>query len=167
MNSPLRTIPSLALIEAVSAELADFREDDQAFWDSLDGETDVLDVLDYLIEGTLEDAAMVEAIEARMAEIAARKLRVQERGKARRRAIARILQATGMKKAERPLATISLRAPSARVEVDEAELPSQLMREKIMRQPDLVAIRAQLDQGETVPGARLVYGDAGIQMRVK
>ena len=38
-----------AMITAISEELAPYRDDEDAFWDTLDGETDVLDLVTKIL----------------------------------------------------------------------------------------------------------------------
>lgn len=160
---------NIALIEAIAAELAPYRDDDaQTFWDTLDGETDALEALDAAIEGAQQADALAAAIKERIATLRARKERIEARGAAHRRAIRMILEATGMRRAERPAATVSLSPGRERAEiVDEASIPSQLCTVKTIVKPDAKAILAQLKAGESVPGAALTVGDPIITIRSK
>ena len=90
------------------------------------------------------------------------------RADAHRKNLRLILNAMGVPKAERALATVSLRPGTLSVRiVDEAEIPSQLMREKVTRAPDKAAIKAALEAGETIPGAELARGDDVLMMRIR
>lgn len=145
----------------------DDREIDPGFLDTLDGETDALDIADYLIRGALEADAMAGASKAQMQAQSARTKRFEDRGRAHRRALLDLLGATGLKKLERPQATVSRRAGSIRVEIeDEGSIPTQLMTVKTTTAPDKTAIKAQIEAGEIVPGALLVRGDDSVTLRV-
>ena len=158
----------LKLIERIAAELAPYRDDEEVYWTTLDGETDAEWVLDHLIADCQRDAAMIEAIGSQITALRARSDRIEMRQEAARKLIGDVLHAASMTKAERPCATVSVRPGNLSVRiVDEAEIPSQLMREKITRSPDKTAIKAQIEAGETVPGAELVRGDDVVTMRVK
>ncbi len=159
---------NLPLIEQVSEELIEALGDEfdpEAFWDTLDGETDALDIMDRLIARSQDDAALVEAIKAEVAALAKRMQRIAARVVATRGVMLTVLDATGQKKVERPRATISRRDGSLSVQItDEASVPTQLCKTTVT--PDKAAIKKQLTAGETVPGADLVRGPAGVTVRV-
>lgn len=145
----------------------DDRDDEAGFLDTLEGETDALEIADYLIRGALDADAMAAATDAEIERLKARKARFASRHDAFRRAQLDLLDAMGLKKLERPRATISRRAGSMSVQIrDEADIPSQLMTVKTTRFPDKAAIRAQIEAGVVVPGAELVRGSDSISMRV-
>lgn len=155
------------LIAAVAAELAPYRDDDDTYLDTLDGETDVLDILDAEIAAMQADDALAEAIRAQESALKTRRERIEMRAGAHKRNLLTLLSHASLKKAERPLATVSIRPGSLSVRiVDEADIPTQLMREKVTRAPDKTAIKAQIEAGETVPGAELVRGDDTVSVRV-
>jgi hypothetical protein len=158
---------NLSLIEAIAAELADYRDDEETFWTTLDGETDAGDLLDTFLAGSQDDEALAEAIKAQEVALKTRRERIEMRAQAKRRTLGLILRAAGMSKAERPRGTVSVRPGNLSVRiVNEDDVPSQLMREKITRSPDKAAIKAQIEAGETVPGCELVRGDDVISVRV-
>lgn len=156
------------IIEAVSAELRDMLGEDfdpETFWDTLDGETNALDIADALIAKRGEAKALAAAAKAQADELAARASRIAERSRACDAALLTLLRAAGEKRLERPGATISRRSGSVRVVIDdETDVPTQLC--KIVQTPDKTAIKKQIDAGETVPGARLERGPDGVTVRV-
>lgn len=157
----------LPLIERVSALLRDMLGEDfdaETFWDSLDGETDAMDIVGRLIRERVEADAMADACKEAAATYTARKQRMDARSKAVNAALGALLDATGEAKVAHPLGTVSRTKPRQRVEItDEAAIPSQLCK----RVPDAAAVKAQLEAGEEVPGAILVTGEAGVMVRVK
>lgn len=156
----------LPLIERIAAELAPYRDDEDTFLDTLDGETDALTILDREIEAEQADRATAAAIKARIADLKARADRLEHRATAHRTAQKLVMQAVGLRKVERPLATLSMRAGGVSVQITDADaVPTQLC--KIVRTPDKTAIKAQIDAGEAVPGAELVRGDETLSVRVK
>lgn len=158
----------LTLIEAVAALLQPYADDEDLYQDMIEGETDALDLLDEQIAAMQNDEALAEAIKAQENSLKFRRERIEFRADARKKAALLVMNAAGLKKAERPRATISVRPGSVSVQItDEAEIPTQLMREKVTRAPDKAAIKAQLEAGETVPGAELVRGAETISVRVK
>ena len=161
--------PDFGAIRRAAAEILDVLEDDpdeQAFLDTLDGETDALDIADMLIGRAMQAGAMADAIKAQEADLAARRKRYEAREVALRGIMLQLIDAMGVKKLERPAATISRRAGGVScVITDEDAVPSQLC--KTITTPDKAAIKAQLLAGETVPGASLVTGDDGVTVRCR
>lgn len=159
--------PDLKLIEKVSVELEAMLGEDfeaEAFWDTLDGETDVLDVADYVLSKVAADEALAAAIKTQKDALASRQSRIAARASAAKKSLLTILDAAGQKKLERPIATISRRSGSLSVQItDEASIPSQLT--KTTTSPDKAEIKKQLDAGEAVPGAELSRGDDGVTVR--
>ena len=146
----------LAMIRDIAAALAEYRDDEEAYLDTLDGETDAVDIIDHLIEQSQHATAMVVAIKAREDALKARRERIAARAEAAKDALQEVLEAIDLRKVERPSATVSRRAGSVSVVIEnEDEIPSQMMTVKTTSAPDKKAIRQHLEAGETVPGARL------------
>ena len=159
---------NLPLIQQVAAMLEPYRDDEAAFWDTLDGETDALSILDATLASMQDDEALAAAIKAQEADMKARRDRITMRAEAKRKTLALILGAAGMRSAERPRGTVSVRPGNLSVRiVSEDDLPSQLMRETITRAPDKAAIKAQIEAGVDVPGAALERGGDVVTVRVK
>jgi hypothetical protein len=160
---------NLPLIETVSNVLRDMLGEDfdaATFWDTLDGETDVMAVVGRLIRERVEAEAFEAASKAAADTYAARARRMAERQRAINRALGALLDATGETKVQHPLATVSRVKPRPRVVVtDEASIPTQLSR--ISRAPDLPAILRALEAGEAVPGADLGRSEPGLLVRVR
>ena len=88
-----------------------------------------------------------------------RRARLENREKAKRRVAVELLEALGVKKLERPRATLVRSAARVRVDITDADaVPTQLHTTKTTTAPDLAAIKRQLEAGEDVPGAMLVRG---------
>ena len=161
----------IPLIQRVAAELRDYLGedfDDTAFLDTLDGETNALDVADKLIALALDADAMVSAILTQREALVMRAERKEAQSEAYRAQMLKLLDAMNVKKLERPRATISRRAGSQSVRiVDEASIPSQLCTVKTITSPDKAAIKASIAAGESVPGAEMVTGPDSLTVRVK
>jgi len=161
--------PDTNYIATVSAELTEMLGDDfdaETFWDSLDGETDALDIIDHLLASMQEDEALADATKAQASELSARASRVASRASAKKKALGTILDAANQKKIERPRGTVSRLAGRLSVQItDEASVPSQLCKTTVT--PDKTAIKKQLEAGEAVPGAELVRGPDTVSVRVK
>lgn len=159
---------NLPLIAAMAEMLAPYRDDEETYSDTLEGETNVMDLLDGEIAAMQSDEALAEAIKAQEDALRVRRERVSMRAEAHKKNLKLILQHAVLQKAERFRATVSIRPGSLSVLiVDEAEIPSQLMREKVTRAPDKAAIKAQIEAGVEVPGAVIERGDDTVSVRVK
>ena len=156
---------NLSEIEAVADLIAQMADgDEQAFVDTLEGETDAIDALRDLVRLRVE----VELYAAGAKDAAQLYLERVRRMNARKDAITRamgdILDATGQQKLAFDLATVSrTKARQSCVIADADAIPSQLCK----RVPDSAAIKKQLEAGEDVPGARLEFGQPGLTVRVK
>lgn len=161
--------PDFSLIERMAESLREMLGedfDDATFLDTLDGETDAMDLADRLIEAVADAEAMADAIREQEAAMKARRARFDARADAFRKQMLTLIDAVGVKKIERPRATISRRAGLPSVQItDETAIPTQLC--KAVVTPDKAAIKAQLLAGETVPGAAIVIGDDGVTVRTK
>ena len=159
----------LAHIRRMAAAIAttDDHDSEPGFLDTLEGETEAVEIADWLIGSILADEAMAAALKVQEAAMKARRDRIEARAKAKRRAGIELLNAAGLKKLERPRATLSRTAGRTSVQItDEASVPTQLCTVKTTTTPDKAAIKRQLEAGETVPGAELVRGDDALTMRV-
>lgn len=141
-------------------------DDQDTFLDTLDGETDAMDILGTLIKERNE----VLGNEAALKELAKQYKERADRMNAKADAIAQtmghLLDAMGERKVQHPFATVSRTKPRARVVIeDEHQIPTQLM--KVKKSPDLTAIKAQMDAGEYVPGAAIALGNEGVTVRSK
>lgn len=159
----------VTLIEAVSLQLTEMLGDDfdpDTFWDSLDGETDALDLIDHVLASMQEDDALAAATKAQADDLTARARRVKARADAKKSTLKTILDAAGQRKVERPRGTVSKLAGRLSVKItDETSIPSQLCKTTVA--PDKTAIKKQIEAGEEVPGAELVRGEDTISVRVK
>lgn len=152
-------------ISAMLHEMLGDEFDPETFWDTLDGETDSADMIDRLLRDRAEARGFAEALKSECDTLARRRMRMEARSKAADRGLLMILEAAGLQKVVRPLATVSRRAGAFSVGItDASSVPSQLC--KTVVTPDKMAIKAQLEAGETVPGAALVRGEDGVTVRV-
>jgi hypothetical protein len=163
--------PSL-IVDRPIAELAkQIRElcgdDEQAFVDTLDGETDTIEmarrVVRFLKEAEANETmvkGLADTYAARAKVFADRQIRI-------RGALLNFMQEIGSKSLPLPEATLSVGAgqPSSVGEPDVATLPLHLTVAK--RQPDKVAIRAALEAGEELPGLSLSNAVPRLSIRMK
>jgi len=142
------------------------KDDEDTFLDTLDGETDIVDVLAKLIQERLEVLGY-EAANKELAEQYKRRAdKMATKADAINQQMKHLLNAMGVKKVNHALATVSITKPRWSVEVvDEAQVPTQL--KVTTSKPDLRAIKKILDDGEPVPGCRSKVGYEGVTVRIK
>lgn len=151
-------------VAAIVMHLRDqFEDDEQLLLDTLEGETDLFEVARKLLDGMEADegdkAALSEQIEARQA----RKGRADTRIKARREALALLMEAARIDKLPLPEATVSLRRVAPKPIVTDAEaLPDAFV--TFVRKPNLAAIK---DAETLPPGCALDNGGTSITVRRK
>lgn len=160
---------NINLIAEVSQVLTDMLGDDfdeATFWDTLDGETDAMDIIGNLISRRVEAQEYSEANKSAAKRYSERASALTARATAITTALGRLLDATGQQKVAHPLGTVSRTKSrvSAKV-IDPDAVPSQLCTTVV--KPDLTAIKKQLEAGEEVPGAELQAGQPGLTVRMK
>lgn len=155
------------LIQAAAAEVRDMLGEDfdqETLLDSLDGETDAMDLLGHFITSRVEAQELAKAMKEIAASYSARAKRFEAHATAYTEGMGKLLDAIGEQKVPHPLGTVSRTKPRRRVVVeDESQVPTQLRKWT----PDNAAIKAQLEMGEDVPGAVLVWGEPGLTVRIK
>ena len=119
-------------------------EDHALLLGSLEGETDIMEVLDRVIESSIADKKLAEMARERARRIEARADRTRE-------IATRIVEALGVSPLTRPVYTASLTYPRKPLVTNADELPKEMIREA----PDMVAIGKALRAGEMIPGAEL------------
>jgi len=141
-------------------------DDEDCFLDTLDGETDAMDVLGKLIQERQEIQANEVAVKALAKTYQERAAKLNAKADAISQTIGHLLDAIGSKKVAHPLATVSrTKARQSVLVTNPEEIPTQLTKTK--RSPDLAAIKEQLEAGEFVPGAEIKLGNPGVTVRVK
>lgn len=153
-------------IEAVAAMLHDaLADDERAYLDLLHGETNLYEWVSRLLDRIEEDEGIEAALAGQIADRTLRKNRAAERVKASRSAIQALLECAKLDKLTLPEATVSVRTvPPKPLVTDEAAVPDQYCR--IVRKPDMAAIKAGLEAG-AVPGISFDNGGVSLTIRRK
>lgn len=143
-----------ALREELVALSPDMITDEALFIDTIDGETDALDVVRSIVRAAIDAEGFAEAVRHRQVELDARKARFEARALACRRAAHACMEALDISKLPAPDFTASIRAgrPST-VITDPDLLPADFI--VTTTRPDKSAIGAALKAGQDVPGAML------------
>lgn len=141
--------------------------DEETLADTLEGLSDLPEIVATTLRSALEDEAHSEAIASRLSDLKARRERLVMRAKTKRCLCASALAEAGLKKVLAPDLTISLRSPQPRLVIED----QQLLPAAFWDQPEPVVCRrelsAALKSGASVPGAHLVDGEPSVSVRVK
>lgn len=152
-----------ANVAAILQAYPELQEDEELRLDTLEGETNLFEILTRLLAVEREANSMQAAIKARVADLQARAERQSKTQAAMRALMLRLLVAAGQQKVPLIEATISVTKGRESVEiVDEAALPDDVW--KVRREPDKTAIKERLAVGE-VPGAALKVGEPTLMVR--
>jgi hypothetical protein len=144
----------------------DLAEDFVALTDTLEGLSDLKDVVSRFIRDAREDEARAKALAGIIEEMTERKRRLADRA-AKREAIAmNLMVAVELPRVVEPDFTASVGwSRRAVVVTDEAALPDAYVR--VTRAPDKTAIGKALTEGNEVPGATLGNGHRVLTVRTK
>lgn len=153
-----------ALLEELSEEFKEL--DAEWFWDTLDGETDVLDVVNAILKNKFQNAASIKMNLNLAAEYKARAYDLETRDKSYNNQLMKIMEMTKQTKILSPLATVSKRKGVESIVItDEEKIPTQLC--NVVTSPDKSAIKRLLQQGEMIDGAELTRGSETVSIRRK
>ncbi|MEO8895701.1 MAG: siphovirus Gp157 family protein [Rhizomicrobium sp.] len=155
----------LILAEQLKAQYADLDEDTLA--DTLEGITQLPDLITQIVRSGLEDEVLFNALKQRMEEMQARLTRLKERHDKKRAMAAWAMSHAQIPRVQAPDFSLSLRPGSQRLEIQNEALVPPLF---FVPQPprlDRAGLSSCLKRGETVAGAVLVQGEPTIQVRVR
>jgi hypothetical protein len=141
--------------------------DEQTLADTVEGLTDLHEILGVVIRAALEDEALATGLKGRIAEMESRKERLQDRASKRRQIAKEIMTELDIKKLQAPDFTASVRpGMPALVVLNEAEIPSIYWEP---RDPKLnrSALSTDLKQGTEVAGATLSNPEPVLSVRTR
>lgn len=158
----------MAIADAVRRRLLaddpDLAADEDVLRDTLDGETDALDLVRRLVRFSIAASVMEKAAAGRVQALQTRKARFAARAEAARGAAFGMLDALGLSRLDDAEFTASIRDGQPGVIVtDEDALPDEFV--KVARAPDKTAIGAAIRAGRSVPGAEIANGSPSLQVR--
>ena len=163
----LRTEVSTYLILAEQLKARFGELDDDTLADTLEGISQLPELVTQIVRSGLEDEVLVNALKQRLDEMQARLARLKERHDKKRAMAAWAMSQADIPRIQAPDFSLSLRPGSQRLEIcDETLVPAQFF---VPQQPrlDRAGLSVILKGGETVAGAVLVQGEPTIQVRVK
>ena len=147
--------------ERLLAEDSDIADDQDLWRDTLDGETDAVDLIRNLIRASIDADLLAEAIRKRQAEISARAERAERRKLAFRAAAMGLMDLAGITRLPEPDFTARVQAGHQSLgPVDLDALPPEFVDTEVVvtRRPIKDRLTAALKAGQTIPGAQLRTG---------
>lgn len=147
-------------------QIADIAQGDEEFIrDTIEGETNVRELIAALVAHEAEDLAVLEGISDLIKKLRDRCARLEGRINTRRALIASGMEISAIDKLETPAGTVSVKnvPPSVRV-IEEADIPPRFWKPqapKLDKKELLAALKAK----EIIPGAELSNGSRTIQIR--
>ena len=155
-----------SMLTHMAESLEPYKEDLELFWDTLDGETDVMDLVGKTLSEISEAEAGMIACQEMAKRYSERRSLLESRKVRLNKMLKTIMLCAGEEKIPHPLATISLRKGMESVAiVDPEAIPSQLCKTTIS--PDKTEIKKQLKAGVQIEGAELVTGPQTVSVRMK
>jgi hypothetical protein len=142
-------------------------EDDALLVDTIEGETQLFEIIDKLLLRMAETRALIIGTEAVEGELYERRQRFVKRLDSDRALIEQALMIAELEKVERPAATLSMskRQPSLQV-ITEADIPADYWKAGEPKL-DKKALAAALKDGATVPGACLSNAAPTLTVRTR
>jgi hypothetical protein len=169
MTAPLdRTVTAARALRERLATIYGEEIDEQTLLDTVDGQTDIEAAIIAVARERAETDCLADALAERVKEMQARKARLDARSDRLKAVLTWAMEETGRRKIVAPEFTLSLSDVRKSVIVtDEAAIPTELVKTTTSTSPDKAAIKAKLDAGEEVPGARLSNGGNTVSVRPK
>ena len=141
--------------------------DDETLADTLEGLSDLPQMIEEVVRSSLEDEDLISALKTRAEVLAMRLSRLKERHQKKRQLASWALGAAGIPKLKAADFTVSLSEGALRLEInDETKLPPIYLVPQPAK-PDRAAITAALKTGTAVDGAGFVQGLPYITVSVR
>jgi hypothetical protein len=141
--------------------------DEETLLDTVEGLSDLDEVIAEVVRSRLDDLALVEALQRRRDEMQERLARLKDRAERKKAVIVEAMETAGLKKITREDFTLSLRPGTAGLQVvDETVIPEGYWRPQPAKL-DRLALVAALKQGDAVPGAALTNPMPTIALRTR
>lgn len=141
-------------------------EDDDLRVGMLEGETNISVLVSRLVRKRNEAMSLANAGKEIRSDQSERISRFERQQKGYEALIKSVMLAADLPKIVLPEATVSITKPRTKVEILEVtDLPQGYFETE--RKPKTADIKAALERGEEIPGARLALGDDGLMVRTK
>jgi hypothetical protein len=148
--------------------VADFPDaDEECLRDTLEGLTNLTDMLAEVLRSALDDQAFGSALRSRIGDMQARLSRIEERARKKRDLVCSVMERADVRKMTEPDFTVSLRPSRAPLVVtDEEVIPGDYWKAQAPKL-DRQGLIAALSAGRDVPGALLGNAPMTISVRTK
>ncbi len=153
------------LREQIRNEFPDI--DEETLADTLEGLTNLNEMLGAVVRSHLDDMAMVDALKSRTADMQDRLSRISKRAEKKRELVASVMEQADLKKLAEADFTVSLRSSSAQLVVtEEGSIPEPYWKPQLPKL-DRLGLIATLKSGGQIPGAMLGNPRMTIAIRTK
>jgi len=132
--------------------------DDETLADTLQGLSDLPEMIEEIVRSSLDDEAMIQGLKVRVDAMAGRLTRLKERHQKKRQLAAWALGSAAIAKLNSVDFTVTLAEGALKLEIgEESALPPHYLIPQPAK-PNRAAIGAALKEGIAIEGARLVQG---------
>jgi len=154
---------NLKAVSALKSAYSDLGDDADLLHDTIEGQTDLFEIIDTIVERMEEDDELLEGIKVRKSIVAARESRIKRRVEMYRAMIEQAMSIAEIKTLERPTATMTIKRknPVPKIE-DESAIPAEYWKNK----PVLDKKKLNEDiKNKDIPGVYLDNGGIALQIR--
>ena len=153
------------LREHLKSEFPD--ADDETLMDTVEGLTNLPEILASILRSHLDDLAFLAALRTRILDMQERFARIEYRAGKKRALVAAVMEQAGITKLTEPDLTASLReVPPGLVVIEEGQIPAPFWKPQPAKL-DRKALLAALKAGERVAGAALGNGSTTLAVRTR
>jgi hypothetical protein len=142
-------------------------EDEETLADTLEGITNLHEMLSVIIRSALVDQSLQEGLRSRLEEMKQRLARFEERGTKKRQVALEVMTEIGLKKLEQPDFTASTRAGSPSLLIVAEDIIPEAYWVPQPPKLDRQSLLAQLKRGREIPGAQLSNPKPTLAVRIK
>jgi hypothetical protein len=141
--------------------------DEETLVDTLEGLSNLPDMLAEVCRSMLDDQAMVSALRGRVGDMQERCGRIEARARKKRELVCSVMERADLKKVMEPDLTLSLRPSRAPLVVTDEDLVPETYWKAQAPKLDRQGLLAALSAGRDVPGALLGNAPMTISVRTK
>lgn len=142
--------------------------DEQLKFSTLEGETELNEIVSALLAEIEDDEGTIENIKAQIKVRNERKARFENRIEARKGAIISLMGCARLTKLPLPEATVSVRTLQPRPKIVDADaLPDDFLTETVVLKANMEAIEEALSHGTSIPGVAISNGGSSLTVRRK
>lgn len=153
-------------IDTMLAAYPELMEDEETRLDTIEGETDFLQVMSRLVKLRGEREALAEGLNVYIKTLTERRDRLSRGADGLKGLMLRLMASAKAPKLELPEATLRVADGRQSVSITDIDaLPQGTF--SLERKPDKAAIKRLIDAGEYIPGAALVTGENTLVVRQK